>query len=74
MRAKVVLPAMLILFVAAGLAAFLVPITVGGQEGGAKPGSPAYTESLSSKALPPPPPKFGGEIRQTASGSMVPGR
>jgi arylsulfatase len=67
MRGKIVLPAILILVAAAVLAAFLVPITVGGREAPAKPGSPAYTESLLSKALPPLPPKFGGEIKQTAA-------
>ena len=51
------------------LAAFLAPFTVGGQESGIKPGSPAYTEPLTSKALPPPPPKFGGEIKPTAAES-----
>jgi len=68
-KSKVVLPAILVLLAAAVLAAFVVPITVGGQEGAAKPGSPAYTESLRSKVLPPPPPTFGGEIRPTAAQS-----
>jgi Sulfatase len=66
---KIVLAALLILVVAVVLIGFLVPITVGGQDGAAKPGSPAYTESLSSTALPPPLPKFGGEIKQTAAQS-----
>jgi hypothetical protein len=57
-------------FVAAAVrAAFCMPIAVGGQEGPAKPGSPAYTEALHSKALPPPPPTFGGEIKDTAAES-----
>jgi hypothetical protein len=36
--------------VAAVLAAFFVPMTIGGQESPAQPGAPAYTE-----ALPAPP-------------------
>jgi arylsulfatase len=69
MKGKIVVPAILVLVAAAVLAAFLVPITVGGQDRLEKPGSPAYTESLDSKALPSPPPKFGGEIKQTAAQS-----
>ena len=69
MRWKIALPAMLALVVAVVLAAFLVPIPVGGQEGAAQPGSPAYTAPLTSKAVPPPPPPFGGEIKQTAAAS-----
>ena len=60
MHWKVVLPAILVLVAAAVLAAFLVPIPVGGQEGRPKPGSPTYTEALTSTALPPPPAQFGG--------------
>jgi arylsulfatase A-like enzyme len=69
MHWKIVLPAILALTAAAVLAAFLVPFPVGGQEGPAKPGAPAYTEALTSKALPPPPPRFGGEIKATAAQS-----
>ncbi|HTO11556.1 MAG TPA: arylsulfatase [Candidatus Binatia bacterium] len=69
MKSRIVLTAFAIGVTAAVLAAFLLPITVGGQEGGVKPGSPAFTESLTSKALPPASPKFGGEINQTAAQS-----
>jgi len=40
MKKKFVLPAILILIVAVVIAAFTVPITVGGKEGTPKPGSP----------------------------------
>ena len=51
------------------LARCFVPITVGQSGGPAKPGSPAYGEPVKSKALPPPMPKFGGEIKETAAES-----
>ena len=47
MKRKVVLLAVLVV-VAAGIAAFTVPITVGGKHGPAEPGAPAYTEALKS--------------------------
>ena len=68
MKKKIVLPAILITLAAALFVAFLVPITIGQQER-PKPGSPADTESLNSKALPAPPPKFGGEIKPSAAES-----
>src|SRR5262245_12205619 len=64
MKSKIILSALGVGVAAAVLAGFFVPITVGGQDGGAKPGSPAYSEALKSKALPPAPPKFGGAIKQ----------
>jgi len=70
MKRKIVLSGIVIL-VALVAAAFLVPITIGGREGAAKPGSPAYTEALNSKALPPVPPKFGGEIKPVEKDSKV---
>jgi Sulfatase len=69
MTKKNVLLVSLTFVAAAVLAAFFMPIAVGGQEGPVKPGSPAYTEALHSKALPPPPPTFGSEIKQTAAES-----
>ena len=55
-------------FVAAAVhTAFFMPIPGGGQEGPVKPSSLAYTEALHSMALPPPPLKLGGEIKQTAA-------
>jgi len=62
-KRKIVLLAIVIALAAGVVGAFLVPITVGGKEGPAKPGAPAYTEALKSSALPPVPPKFGGEIK-----------
>ena len=62
MRRKMVLAAVLVL-AAAVVAAFTVPITVGGKGGPPKPGSADYTEPLASSAIPPVPPKFGGEIK-----------
>jgi Sulfatase len=69
MQKESVLLVSLMLVGAAGLVAFFVPITVGGQESPAPPGVPTYTEALHSKALPPPPPQFGGEIKPTAAES-----
>jgi arylsulfatase len=69
MKAKIILPEILIALVAVVLAGCFVPITVGQPGGPAKPGSPAYGEPVKSKALPPPVPKFGGEIKQTAADS-----
>jgi len=68
MKKKMVLSASLIFVTAAVFAAFFVPITVGQQEG-PTPGSPAYSEALNSKALPPLPPQFGGVIKDTAAES-----
>ena len=45
------------------IAAFTVPITVGGKHGTPELGSPAYTETLKSQAIPPMPPKLGGEVK-----------
>src|SRR4029453_5746465 len=70
-RRTVVLLAILIVVVAAVIAAFTVPITVGGKGGAAKLGSPDYTEALTSRAAPPAPPSFGGEIRAIEKDSKV---
>ncbi len=67
----VALLAIPIVVAAAVIAAFTVPITVGGREGAAKLGSPDYTEALTSGALPPVPPKFTGEIRPVEKDSKV---
>ena len=69
MKGKIILAEILIVLVAAVLTGCFVPITVGQPGGPAKPGSPAYAEPVTSKALPPPVPKFGGEIKQTAAES-----
>jgi len=69
MKTKIILPEILIALVAVVLAGCFVPITVGQSGGPAKPGSPAYGEPVISKALPPPVPQFGGEIKQTAADS-----
>jgi arylsulfatase A-like enzyme len=69
MKAKIILPGVLIVLVAAVLTGCFVPITVGQSGGPAKPGSPAYGEPVTSKSLPPPTPQFGGEIKQTAADS-----
>jgi len=69
MKAKILLPEILIALVAVVLAGCFVPITVGQSGGPAKPGSPAYGEPVTSNALPPPVPPFGGEIKQTATDS-----
>ncbi len=50
---------------------FNVRITIGGKKGPAEPGSPAYTETLPLKNLPPLPPKFGGVIKDTAGESKT---
>jgi arylsulfatase A-like enzyme len=39
------------------------------QDAATVPGSPSYTESLNTKYLPPPPPKFGGVINLSARDS-----
>lgn len=44
---------------------FFVPITVGTKKGAPKEGSPAFTEALTSRVLPPLPPKFGGVVKET---------
>ena len=33
------------------------------------PGSPSATTTIDGKQLPPPPPKFGGEIKESAKDS-----
>jgi arylsulfatase len=68
-KGKFILPVVLGLVVVSALAAFFVPITIGQPGGAAKPGSPAYVEPMQSKVLPPQPPAFGGEIKQTAGES-----
>lgn len=71
MRSKIVLPVVLGVVAAAVLAAFMVPITIGGDSGPAKPGSANYRESLQSKAIPPIPPQFAGEIKAVVKDSKV---
>ena len=67
-KSKVVLVA---LFGFAGLAlfAFFVPITIRVHADSSTPGAPAYTEPLSSRAIPAPPPQFGGVIKDTYANS-----
>lgn len=66
MTRKLTLVVFAIVVAAALLAAFTVPITVGEHAGPAKPGSPSYTTSMQSDALPPQPPQFGGVIEPVA--------
>src|SRR5262245_48355668 len=68
MKKKIVLSAISILLVVA-VGAFVVPISVPGGGGPAKPGTPSYTETLQSKALPPAPPKFGGDVKPVVGDS-----
>jgi arylsulfatase len=65
MKKKIVLPALLILIVAAILVFYFVPFTIPGKKGPPKLGSPDFTEALESNVLPPLPPKFGGVIKDT---------
>jgi arylsulfatase len=53
------------------IAAFTVPITVGGKAGPPQPGSADYAAPLASSAIPPVPPKFAGEIKPVAKESKV---
>src|SRR5271165_4305935 len=69
MKRKIVLSSISFVVVAVAFILF-VPITVGAQ-GATKPGAPDYTESISGKALPPMPPKFGGVIKQVESDSTT---
>ena len=69
MNGKFVLPAVVAGVAAVVLVAVLVPVPVGGQAGGVKPGSPASTAPVTGNALPPPDPKFGGVINRTAAES-----
>jgi hypothetical protein len=69
MKSKFVLPAVVAGVAAAVLVAVLVPVPVGGQAGSVKPGSPASTAPVTGSVLPPPDPKFGGVINQTAAES-----
>ncbi len=70
-KRRVVLTAILVVVVLAVIAAFTVPITIGGKHGTPQPGSPAFTESPKLAAIPPVPPTFGGEIKQTIDGSKT---
>jgi arylsulfatase len=73
MKSKIALAVFLGGIAAAVLALFLMPFPVRGQEGkpgSARPGSPAYREALTSKAVPPASPAFGGRIAQTAGESQ----
>src|SRR5207249_1637779 len=69
MKRRIVLSVVVAGVAAAVLVAVFAQVPVSGQAGPAKPGSPAFTESLTSRALPPVPPNFGGEIKQTAAES-----
>ena len=71
MKKKIVLSATLGLVAVVVTAAFIVPITVGGDSGPAAPGSANYRESLQSKAIPPIPPQFAGEIKPVVKDSKV---
>jgi arylsulfatase A-like enzyme len=51
------------------LAAMLVAVSVSAQQVTGEPGSPGVTTTISGKQLPPPAPKFGGEIKEKASES-----
>ncbi len=62
-RSKSVPPAIITLLAAAALVTFLEPAR--GQE----PGAPGYAGPVDGKALPPPPPEFGGEIGESAAES-----
>ena len=66
MKKTIVLGVTLIIVVAVLLAAFFVPITVGGKEEVAKLGSPNFIEPPNWKGSPP---KFGGVIKETAAES-----
>ena len=68
MKKTIVLGVSLITVVAVLLAAFFVPVTVGGKEAEAKLGSPNYIEPPNWKG---PPPKFGGVIKETAAESTA---
>ena len=65
MKTKIILSALLVLVVGAIATFYLVPFSISGKNGPAKLGSPNFTESLESNVLPPMPPKFGGEIKDT---------
>jgi hypothetical protein len=60
-----VLPAVLLLGVAAVLAAFSIPTTIGRQATATR-GVATYADALHSNAIPPAPPKLGVEIKDTA--------
>jgi len=51
------------------LVIFFIPITIGNKQKVATLGSPNYTETLNSTQIPPPPPEFGGVIKETATKS-----
>src|SRR5213594_2071701 len=57
MKRRIVLSVVVAGVAAAVLVAVFAQVPVSGQAGPAKPGSPAFTESLTSRALPPVPPK-----------------
>jgi hypothetical protein len=70
MKKKILVVGVVLVFVVV-LAAFLVPIEVGGKRGTPKSGGPDYAEALQSKALPPVPPEFGGMVKETLKGSKA---
>ena len=55
----------------AALAAFILTaaLSANAQKITGKPGSPSATETIDGKQLPPPPPKFGGVIKENAKDS-----
>jgi hypothetical protein len=65
MKTRAVLPTILAFTVAVILAA--APVLA--QQTTGVPGSPSATETIDGKYLPPPPPKFGGEINLSAQDS-----
>ena len=71
MKRKIVLAAALVVAAAVVIVAYAVPITVGGKGGPPQPGSADYAGPLASTALPPVPPKFGGEIKPVEKDSKV---
>jgi len=53
-------------WVAAGLVLLLAAVPAPAQQTSGVPGSPSATTTIDGKQLPPPPPKFGGVIKETA--------
>ena len=71
MKRKIVLAAALVVAAVVVIVAYTVPITVGGKGGPPQLGSADYAGPLASTALPPVPPKFGGEIKPVEKDSKV---
>jgi arylsulfatase A-like enzyme len=70
---KVILFVLMLLIVGAAVFFFFVPIDVTKltRKGPETLGAPNFTEALESKVLPPLPPKFGGEIKETYAQSKT---